>query len=346
MAPNLHWPDTMFSFDHATGMLFTCDAFGLHYCTADPYDSGALRTVGGWSDGSLCVDGVCGQAGALLSLHPPWLGEDRRPSRDSPPPPPSCPCSLVIELGPLESHYRFYYDCLMHPNAKSVSTALRKIQHLTVAAVANGHGPMLRYNTAELMGRYGRWAAAAAAAPASCAVLYAADYGFSDRLAQTLARGVTKAGAVAVEMVDLLSADPQVDGCAECGCWCGCVCIGVMVLRDVEKQCSMHCPLLTALNYLPSPPQELVEVLGRTQGVVVMTPPGDSEEARAALSTLLSAIKPTQRVVVAESYGGRDEPVDSLVRALVSVGVEPLLEPLRVKADPTEALYQVGVGLV
>ena len=51
-------------------------------------------------------------------------------------------------------------------------------------------------------------------------------------------------------------------------------------------------------------------------------------------------------VVVAESYGGRDEPVDSLVRALVSVGVEPLLEPLRVKADPTEALYQVGVGLV
>ena len=39
------------------------------------------------------------------------------------------------------------------------------------------------------------------------AVLYASDYGFSDRLSQTLARGVTKAG-VATEMVDLLSADP------------------------------------------------------------------------------------------------------------------------------------------
>lgn len=39
-------------------------------------------------------------------------------------------------------------------------------------------------------------------------MLYSSDYGFSDRLSQTLARGVTKAG-VATEMVDLLSADPQ-----------------------------------------------------------------------------------------------------------------------------------------
>lgn len=39
MAPNLHWPDTMFSFDHATGVMYTCDAFGMHYCSDDPYDS-------------------------------------------------------------------------------------------------------------------------------------------------------------------------------------------------------------------------------------------------------------------------------------------------------------------
>ena len=45
-------------------------------------------------------------------------------------------------------------------------------------------------------------------ATASVAVLYASDYGFSDRLSQTLARGITKAG-VATDMVDLLSVDPQ-----------------------------------------------------------------------------------------------------------------------------------------
>lgn len=32
MAPNLHWPDTMFSYDRATRVMYTCDAFGLHYC--------------------------------------------------------------------------------------------------------------------------------------------------------------------------------------------------------------------------------------------------------------------------------------------------------------------------
>ena len=46
-------------------------------------------------------------------------------------------------------------------------------------------------------------------ATASVAVLYSSDYGYSDRLSQTLARGITKAGA-ATEMVDVLSVDPQV----------------------------------------------------------------------------------------------------------------------------------------
>lgn len=38
-APNLHWPDTMFSFDASTGALFTCDAFGAHYCSDAVFDT-------------------------------------------------------------------------------------------------------------------------------------------------------------------------------------------------------------------------------------------------------------------------------------------------------------------
>jgi flavorubredoxin/flavin reductase (DIM6/NTAB) family NADH-FMN oxidoreductase RutF len=30
IAPNLHWPDTIFTFDHKTQTLYTCDAFGMH----------------------------------------------------------------------------------------------------------------------------------------------------------------------------------------------------------------------------------------------------------------------------------------------------------------------------
>ncbi|MEO0409988.1 MAG: diflavin flavoprotein [Cyanobacteria bacterium P01_A01_bin.135] len=31
-APNLHWPDTIFTYDSSTQVLFTCDVFGMHYC--------------------------------------------------------------------------------------------------------------------------------------------------------------------------------------------------------------------------------------------------------------------------------------------------------------------------
>ncbi len=40
--------------------------------------------------------------------------------------------------------HRFYYDCLMRPNAKSVTTALRKVKDLPYTVIANGHGPILR----------------------------------------------------------------------------------------------------------------------------------------------------------------------------------------------------------
>jgi hypothetical protein len=154
---------------------------------------------------------------------------------------------------------------------------------------------MLRHNVPELVARYAEWSAATGAAAATVAVLYCADYGFGDRLSQTLARGVTKAG-VATEMVDLLSADPQ----------------------------------------------ELVEVVSRCAGVVLMAPPTDSRDAAAALATLLSAVKPgKQKVLIAESFGGRDEPVDALRAQIAAAGVELAADPLRVKAAPTEATYQL-----
>ena len=40
---------------------------------------------------------------------------------------------------------RFYYDCLMRPNAKSVTTALRKVKDLPYTTIANGHGPILKW---------------------------------------------------------------------------------------------------------------------------------------------------------------------------------------------------------
>jgi flavin reductase (DIM6/NTAB) family NADH-FMN oxidoreductase RutF len=77
-----------------------------------------------------------------------------------------------------------------------------------IALVANGHGPVLRHNVQELLERYRRWSQAQTKAEKTAAVFYISDYGYSDRLSQTIAHGITKAG-VAVEMVDLKAVDPQ-----------------------------------------------------------------------------------------------------------------------------------------
>jgi len=37
-APNLHWPDTMFSYLVEDKVLFTCDSFGSHFCHPEMYD--------------------------------------------------------------------------------------------------------------------------------------------------------------------------------------------------------------------------------------------------------------------------------------------------------------------
>ena len=149
-APNLHWPDTIFSYDRKTGILFTCDAFGLHYCSDATFDE---------------------------------------------------------DLKAIEKDYRFYYDCLMGPNARSVLSAMKRMDKLgEINTVANGHGPLLRHNLNELLDRYRHWSESQTKADKSVAVFYISDYGYSDRLSQAVAKGITKTG-VAVEMVDLRSAD-------------------------------------------------------------------------------------------------------------------------------------------
>ena len=38
-APNLHWPDSMYTWLEKEKVLFTCDSFGAHFCDARMYDS-------------------------------------------------------------------------------------------------------------------------------------------------------------------------------------------------------------------------------------------------------------------------------------------------------------------
>ena len=152
-APNLHWPDTIFSFDHGTGILYTCDAFGMHYCSEDTFD---------------------------------------------------------LDPGALAPDFRFYYDCLMGPNARSVLQAMKRMDGLegTINTIATGHGPLLRHHLNLWMGDYKDWSSDRSKGEAYAAVCYLSQYGFCDRLSQAIARGIGKAEAQ-VQLVDLRATDAQ-----------------------------------------------------------------------------------------------------------------------------------------
>ncbi|HRZ49360.1 MAG TPA: FprA family A-type flavoprotein, partial [Bacteroidales bacterium] len=45
-APNLHWPDSMYTYLEEDKLLFTCDSFGAHYCDERMYDD----EVGNYDD--------------------------------------------------------------------------------------------------------------------------------------------------------------------------------------------------------------------------------------------------------------------------------------------------------
>ena len=54
----------------------------------------------------------------------------------------------------------------------------------------------------------------------------------------------------------------------------------------------------------------------------------------------MADVTTASQVLVAESYGGRDEPVDTLVSNMVAVNIVPVFDALRVKELPTEGTYQ------
>ncbi|QSJ17276.1 diflavin flavoprotein [Nostoc sp. UHCC 0702] len=240
IAPNLHWPDTIFSFDHKTQILYTCDAFGMHYCSDSTFDE---------------------------------------------------------DLKTIEADFKYYYECLMGPNARSVLSALKRMAELpTVNMIATGHGPLLSHHVQELTKRYRNWSQNQAKPETAIGIFYVSEYGYGDRLAQAIANGISKTG-VGLEIVDLGG--------------------------EVDLQ-------------------ELREIAGRCAGIVVGTPPVNSNaNTQAALSTVLGSVKEKQAIGIFETGGGDDEPIDPLVSKFRNLGLTTVFPAIRIKQTPTENIYKL-----
>ncbi|WP_413172364.1 diflavin flavoprotein [Anabaena azotica] len=237
-APNLHWPDTIFSFDRKTQILYTCDAFGMHFCDSRTFDE---------------------------------------------------------DLEAIEADFRFYYDCLMGPNARSLLNAMKRMGDLgKINIIANGHGPLLHHHLDILTECYHSWSQRQATAETTVGLFYVSEYGYSDRLAMAISEGIQKAG-VGVEVIDLNTAEPQ----------------------------------------------EIQELAGRASGLVIGMPPTTSNTAQSGISSLLSVAKNKQVVGLFECYGGDDEPIDTLRRKFIDLGIKEAFPAIRIKEVPGVFTYQI-----
>lgn len=178
--PNPRYPDSLCTYDSGSNILYTDKLFGAHICGDQVFDEG-------WAV---------------------WL-EDRR----------------------------YYFDCLMAPHARHVETALEKLTSIVPQLVrfgrqalkteqasqdssssafaastsppliAPGHGPLVKYGSADVIKVYWQWSQQQRSQELSVALLYASAYGNTTTLAQAIARGITKAG-VAVESINCEVAEP------------------------------------------------------------------------------------------------------------------------------------------
>ena len=245
-APNLHWPDTIFSFDRKTQILYTCDAFGMHFCDDRTFDE---------------------------------------------------------DLEAIEADFRFYYDCLMGPNARSLLNAMKRMGELgQIKIIANGHGPLLYHNLDILTEFYQNWSQKQTKTETTVGLFYVSGYGHSDLLGHSISEGLQKSG-IGVEILDLSTAESQ----------------------------------------------EIQELAGRSSGLIIGMPPTSAIKAQAAISSLLAVAKNKQVVGLFESYGGDDEPIDTLRRKFIDLGIKEAFPAIRIKETPNESTYQLcqeaGIGL-
>ncbi|MEM8778874.1 MAG: diflavin flavoprotein [Cyanobacteria bacterium P01_G01_bin.49] len=103
---------------------------------------------------------------------------------------------------------RYYFDCLIAPYAKQITTGLEKLRRKPAKVYGTGHGPLVKYGLKELTASYEQWLQAQQTQELSVALIYASAYGNTATLGQAIASGITKAG-VRVDSINAEVAEPD-----------------------------------------------------------------------------------------------------------------------------------------
>ncbi|MDR3310458.1 MAG: FAD-dependent oxidoreductase [Oscillospiraceae bacterium] len=150
--PNLHWPDTIYTYIPEESALVTCDSFGSHYAA-----DGALR--------STLTD---------------------------------------AEADDYLRAAKYYFDCILGPFKPHMQKAISKIENLPLKFILPGHGPVLDSHIPELLDVYRGWSELPPPnAKPTVVIPYVTAYGYTETLANKIARGIADAGDIDVRVRNL-----------------------------------------------------------------------------------------------------------------------------------------------
>jgi flavorubredoxin len=100
--------------------------------------------------------------------------------------------------------YKYYFDVIMGPFKPHVIQALNKISDLDIDIICPGHGPILRKDLEKYINLYRQWATKEKRESKSVVIAYVSAYGYTKKIAEKIAEGITVVGGIDVILYDLV----------------------------------------------------------------------------------------------------------------------------------------------
>ncbi|MEG1483288.1 FprA family A-type flavoprotein, partial [Clostridium sp.] len=105
---------------------------------------------------------------------------------------------------------KYYFDCIFGPYTPYVLKAINKIKDLKIDVICPGHGPVLVDNPMKIVELYKEWSTPVvkeAAAKKIVTIPYVTAYGYTEQLANQIAKGIESIGNIEVRLFNVIEHD-------------------------------------------------------------------------------------------------------------------------------------------
>ncbi len=189
-APNVHWPEVMFTYDETTKTLFSADAFG----TFGALSAGGATIASSASYGELDANSALGAGGKSCAA-----------SADASSSAGTTVTNTGTTVAAWATEARRYYIGIVGKFGEPVQAVLKKAAALDIQRICPLHGPVITENLGDYISLYNTWSSYTPESD-DIFIAYTSVYGNTKRAAEKLATLLRERGAK-VRIADLARID-------------------------------------------------------------------------------------------------------------------------------------------